>query len=64
MRVAIEGMHCDACVRRVRKAIEKVAGAHVEDVQIGSAVISIDPEHEPAILEAVRKAGYEPRLSK
>ena len=43
MRVAIEGMHCDACVRRVRKAIEKVAGAHVEDVQIGSAVISIDP---------------------
>jgi len=63
MRVAIEGMHCDACVRRVRKAIEKVAGARVEDVQIGSAVISIHPEQEPAIFEAVRKAGYQPRLS-
>lgn len=63
MRVAIEGMHCDACVRRVRKAIEKVAGARVEDVQIGSAVVSIDPKDEPAILEAVRNAGYEPRLS-
>ncbi len=56
-------MHCDACVRRVRKAIEKVAGARVEDVQIGSAVVSIDPKDEPAILEAVRNAGYEPRLS-
>ncbi len=43
--------------------MEKVDGARVEDVQIGSAVVSIDPKQESAILEAVRKAGYEPRQS-
>lgn len=63
MKVAIEGMHCQACVQRVRKAIEKVKGARVEDVQIGSAVIAIDHEQEPLVLDAVRKAGYEPSPS-
>jgi copper chaperone len=63
MNVAIEGMHCQACVQRVRKALEKVSGARVEDVQIGSAVVSIGQAQEPAVLEAVRKAGYEPRQS-
>jgi copper chaperone len=59
MEVAIEGMHCQACVQRVRKAIEKVSGARVEDVQIGSAVVSIDQAQERAVLEAIQKAGYE-----
>jgi copper chaperone len=61
MRIAIDGMHCQACVQRVRKALEKVDGAQVEQVDVGSATIAIDPSHEGAILEAVRKAGYESR---
>ncbi len=32
MKLAIEGMHCQACVRRVQKAIEKVEGVQVEAV--------------------------------
>ena len=60
MKIAIEGMHCEACVQRVRKALEK-AGAHVESVQIGSAVVTIGGEREEAALAAVRDAGYEPR---
>jgi copper chaperone CopZ len=60
MKVAIGGMHCEACVKRVRQAIEKT-GARVEDVKIGSAVVSIEAAQEPAVLEAVRKAGYEAR---
>ncbi|MGH9558855.1 MAG: heavy-metal-associated domain-containing protein [Bryobacteraceae bacterium] len=63
MKVAIEGMHCDACVRRVRQALEKVDGAKVEKVEVGSAVVAIDPSRQPAIFEAVRKAGFEPRES-
>jgi copper chaperone len=63
MRVAIDGMHCEACVKRVRKAIEKVGGARVENVEIGSAAIAIDPAREADVIEAVRKAGYEPRKS-
>jgi copper chaperone CopZ len=58
MKLAIEGMHCDACVRRVQKAIEKVEGVQVEAVQVGSAVVGARAEQEEAVLEAVRKAGY------
>jgi copper chaperone len=61
MKVAIEGMHCQACVRRVEKAIAGVAGARPEKVEVGSAVVATDAVHEQAVLDAVRKAGYEAR---
>jgi copper chaperone len=63
MTVSIGGMHCGACVQRVRKALEKVEGARVESVEIGSAVVGIDVQREAAVIDAVRKAGYEPRKS-
>ena len=58
MKVSIDGMHCDACVRRVRKALEAVPGAVVNDVAIGLADIEGD---KALLIEAIRKAGYEPR---
>jgi copper chaperone CopZ len=61
MKLSIGGMHCEACVRRVRKAIEKVDGALVENVDVGSAAVAISENREGAVLEAVRQAGYEPR---
>ncbi len=63
MKLTIDGMHCQACVQRVRKAIEKVEGAQVRLVDVGSAEVAIDPARETAVLEAVRKAGYEPHSS-
>ena len=63
MNVTIDGMHCDACVRRVRKALDSVAGAVVEDVKVGTAKVAVDPGHEPMVLEAIRKAGYEPHAA-
>ena len=63
MTVAITGMHCQACVRRVQKALESVEGARVEKVEIGSAVVEIDPAREPLVLQAVRQAGYEPQAA-
>jgi copper chaperone/Cu+-exporting ATPase len=60
MKVAIDGMHCQACVQRVRKALDRVEGARVENVEVGSAEVAIDPAREAAVLEAIRKAGYEP----
>jgi copper chaperone CopZ len=61
MKLAIEGMHCQACVARVRKALERIDGARVDRVDVGSAEISIDSLLEPMVLDAIRKAGYEPR---
>ena len=63
MKVAIEGMHCQACVRRVREAIEKVEGAQVREVEIGSADIAVDPSRQALVLESIRKAGYQPHES-
>jgi copper chaperone len=59
MKLAIEGMHCDACVRRVQKAITSVESAKAPEVKVGSATVSVDPSHEELVLEAVRKAGYQ-----
>jgi copper chaperone len=61
MKLAIEGMHCQACVRRVQSAIVGVEGAKAQQVEIGSAVVSVDPKREETVLDAVRKAGYEAR---
>lgn len=61
MKVAIEGMHCQACVRRVEKAISAVDGALPEKVEVGSAVVTTDPIHEQAVLDAIGKAGYPAR---
>lgn len=58
-KLRIENMHCDACVRRVRQALEKVEGARVGDVHVGGARIEA-PENVPqsALVSAVEKAGY------
>ncbi len=61
MKLSIEGMHCQACVARVRKALEGVDGARVNRVDVGSAEISVDTRQEPLVLDAIRKAGYQPR---
>jgi len=60
MQVAISGMHCDACVRRVRKALESVAGVKVESVDVGSATLEAPDGALSAVMAAIRKAGYEP----
>ena len=58
MKLAIEGMHCQACVRRVQKALEKVEGVQVEAVEVGSATVEASTRTGAGVLEAVRKAGY------
>ena len=63
MKVAIEGMHCDGCVRRVRQALEKVDGVEVSRVEVGSAEVAADASHEAAVIEAVRKLGFAAKKS-
>lgn len=63
MKIAIEGMHCEACVRRVRKALERVPEAQVHIVTIGSAEVEAGASQHGAILEAIRQAGYEPHAN-
>ena len=48
---------------RVRKALEKLEGARVREVEIGSAQVDLDPSRQNEALEAIEKAGYQPHIA-
>lgn len=52
----IDGMHCDACVRRLRKALEKLQGAEILEVSVGTVRVQGAPRAE--VEATVVKAGY------
>jgi len=63
VKIAIEGMRSNACVAKVWRALERIPGAQVREVQIGSAVVDLDPERQSAALDAIQKAGYQPHIA-
>lgn len=60
MRVNIDGMSCGHCIKSVRSGLEQVDGLTVEQVGVGSAVVSFDPARVKSdeVVGAVKKAGY------
>jgi copper chaperone len=62
MKIAIDGMHCQACVQRVRKALEGVPGVHIREVGVGSAEVETGPAQESEVFKAIQKAGYTPHV--
>lgn len=56
----ISGMHCDACVRRVTQALQRIPQITVEDVQVGSARIRVEADGpgKVAIRSAIEKTGF------
>jgi copper chaperone len=65
MTLQIDGMSCGHCVSRVQKALARVEGVHVDQVEIGSARVSYEPAKVSLerLREAVEDAGYEVRPS-
>jgi hypothetical protein len=47
----------------VRRALENIEGAQVREVQIGSALVDLDPARQSAALDAIQKAGYQPHIA-
>lgn len=60
LTLKIEGMSCQHCVMRVKKAIESVQGVSKSEVVIGLAVVSFNESKtsKEDIAAAVEKAGY------
>ena len=60
LKLSIEGMSCEHCVRAVRGRLEKTAGVEVRDVKIGSADLRFDPGKTSVddIEEAIADEGY------
>ena len=59
--LTIDGMHCGACVRRVRLALEKVPGVGVSDVSVGKASVTLTGVEMKDVLAALDQAGYPAR---
>lgn len=56
----IQGMTCNHCVMSVRKSLAQIEHLVVDDVQIGSAVVTFDEEavQTSTIDETITAAGY------
>ncbi len=61
----ITGMSCGHCVRAVSDALTKLPGVTVDNVEIGSARVELDPEvaSTDVVADAIRLAGYEVRAT-
>jgi copper chaperone len=66
LNLAIEGMHCGACVRRVTSALQSVEGVTVNSVEVGSANVGFDgSETSPANITAtLNRRGFPARVQK
>jgi copper chaperone CopZ len=66
IKLSIEGMHCDGCVRRVTSALAAVAGVRVGSVEVGSATVAIDPERAlpEQVVAAVNRIGFTAHLDR
>lgn len=53
-------MSCGSCVSRVRSALERVGGIHIDDLRPGSALLELQPGVETkTVVAAVAAAGYQ-----
>ena len=57
--LSIDGMHCEACVRRVGRALQGVLGTVVEEVRLGTA--RVQSEEIAPLLAALARVGYTAR---
>jgi Cu+-exporting ATPase len=60
--VPVEGMSCASCVSSVEKAVSKVAGVDKVSVNLATEradVIFKGAPDLPAVIDAIRKAGYD-----
>ncbi len=61
LEMTIDGMHCEACVAKIREALDAAPGVQSCEVQIGSATVTFDDGQcgPKPLLEAVRGAGFQ-----
>jgi copper chaperone len=60
IHLTIEGMTCEHCVRAVQHRLAETPGVEVEKVDVGSAVIRIDPDATSieTVEDAIADEGY------
>ncbi len=60
----IDDMHCESCATRIDKALRAVTGVSNVTVDVATHTAQVDGTPAPtALIQAVEKAGYHPRLA-
>jgi copper chaperone CopZ len=64
IKLAIEGMHCGACVRRVTQTLSALNGVQVEEVELGKArITAAETTATDSAIEALAKIGFTARAA-
>jgi copper chaperone CopZ len=60
LSLALRGMGCGGCVKNVRKVLDALPGVAVQNVTVGSALLTYDAAQstKETVVEALGKAGY------
>ena len=60
IQMNISGMTCGHCVGAVSRALKSLPAVDIEQVTVGTATISYDPDRTPfdRIVEAIQDEGY------
>ena len=60
VNLSIKGMHCGGCAAKVSTALKALPGTRVEEVTVGSARVSFDPQKTSAdaMILAVDTLGF------
>jgi copper chaperone len=63
LKIDIDGMSCDGCVRSVTQVLSRLPGVSVVGVEVGSARVDLDESRtsEQHLMRAVEKADFTPR---
>ncbi len=66
VKLKIDGMHCEGCVRRVTQALSAMNGVRVESVEVGSASVRLDPARvsPQQVCAAVNSIGFAARMDR
>ena len=56
--LTVDGMHCQACVRRVKAALAAVPGVVIDEVTIGRVRGALDGAEAATVAAALAAAGY------
>ncbi len=66
LTLSIEGMHCQACVRRVTNTLQGVSGVELKSVAVGSAEVAFNPDKTTPeeIAAAVNGIGFQAHIAK
>ena len=65
LKLSIDGMHCEGCVRRVAAALQGVKGVEVDSLEVDSAQTTFDPDQASVeeILGAINHIGFSARVA-